>query len=131
MDTKKARFFCENCNTEVRRDAKFCSKCGHFFASVRCPVCGKTGSPSIFKEGCPVCGYAVGTSDESDEAEKPIKSKLSRNLKKKIKSAFENAPIQDRPRSKDKNDQLPVWIYAVTGGILVALIVVLFRYSLF
>ena len=47
MKNQKPRFFCENCNAEVKRDAKFCSKCGHFFASVRCPVCGKTGIMTI------------------------------------------------------------------------------------
>ena len=35
-----AKFFCESCGAEVPRNARFCKKCGRFFASVRCPNCG-------------------------------------------------------------------------------------------
>ena len=36
-----------------------CPVCGKFFASVRCPNCGRIGSTEEFKDGCPSCGYAM------------------------------------------------------------------------
>ena len=60
--SKQAKFFCESCGAEVKASAKFCDNCGKFFASVRCPNCGKTGSTREFEKGCPDCGYAVGRS---------------------------------------------------------------------
>jgi len=60
MKKQSAKFFCENCGAEVPQNAKVCRHCGKFFSSVRCPVCGTTGSPSKFAKGCPNCGYAVG-----------------------------------------------------------------------
>jgi len=56
---KKPRFFCDNCGHEVERNAKACAHCGRFFASVRCPSCGFTGSDEIFSGGCPSCGYSA------------------------------------------------------------------------
>ena len=50
---KQPKFFCENCNAEVRRDAVICPHCGRFFSSVRCPSCGFTGTHKEFKDGCP------------------------------------------------------------------------------
>jgi len=52
-----ARFFCDNCGEEVERNASRCSRCGRYFASVRCPECGFTGEEKLFAKGCPVCGY--------------------------------------------------------------------------
>lgn len=59
MSEKKPKFFCECCHAEVKQNAKFCPTCGKFFASVRCPNCGKIGDAKIFATGCPDCGYAV------------------------------------------------------------------------
>ena len=56
---KKAKFFCEFCGNEVKQNDKVCTYCGKFFASVRCPNCGKTGRTEEFTHGCPACGYAV------------------------------------------------------------------------
>ena len=36
----EAKFFCENCGTEVPGKARICPVCGKFFASVKCPKCG-------------------------------------------------------------------------------------------
>jgi uncharacterized membrane protein YvbJ len=54
-----ARFFCENCGAEVRRDSKTCPRCGRSFASVLCPACGFKGEERLFAAGCPVCGYTA------------------------------------------------------------------------
>ena len=61
--SKEAKFFCESCGSEVPRNSKTCPMCGKFFASVRCPQCGRIGSNDDFKNGCPTCGYAVNPDD--------------------------------------------------------------------
>ena len=62
--SKEAKFFCESCGSEVPRNSKVCPTCGKFFASVRCPQCGRIGSNEDFKNGCPTCGYAVNPDSE-------------------------------------------------------------------
>jgi len=54
-----ARFFCEQCGSEVRPGAAACPSCGSVFTAVRCPECGYEGRAPEFKSGCPVCGYAT------------------------------------------------------------------------
>ena len=61
--SKEAKFFCESCGSEVPRNSKTCPTCGKFFASVRCPQCGRIGTNEDFKNGCPTCGYAVNPDD--------------------------------------------------------------------
>lgn len=53
------KFFCDNCGTKVKKDALRCPKCGRYFRSVKCPECGFSGSPGLFNDGCPSCGYAA------------------------------------------------------------------------
>ena len=76
--SKTAKFFCENCGAEVSRNAKVCRHCGRFFSSVRCPQCGKTGTPEEFSKGCPACGYTVESSAKNEK----------RLLKKEKKAPF-------------------------------------------
>ncbi|MDR3122434.1 MAG: zinc ribbon domain-containing protein [Treponema sp.] len=54
-----ARFFCENCGAEVKRDSKTCPHCGRSFANVLCPACGFSGEARLFAVGCPVCGHTA------------------------------------------------------------------------
>ncbi|WP_369792404.1 zinc ribbon domain-containing protein [Treponema sp. OMZ 838] len=75
---KQPKFFCENCNAEVRRDAVICPHCGRFFASVRCPSCGFTGTHKEFKDGCPSCGYAF-TPDQQENKKDNTKKRKKRN----------------------------------------------------
>ncbi len=98
MASKKARFFCEFCGAEVKRDDKLCKTCGRFFASVRCPKCGTTGGPGDFKRGCPNCGYAFG------------------------KDSGRNAVIKTKKGGEP--DSLPFWIYAAV--FLLTLVVAFF-----
>ncbi|MCL2128086.1 MAG: hypothetical protein FWH38_07520, partial [Treponema sp.] len=72
MFGKKPRFFCDNCGEEVGRNAKSCSRCGRFFASVRCPACGFSGDESAFSAGCPSCGYSAPPSAAGRPVEKKI-----------------------------------------------------------
>jgi hypothetical protein len=54
-----ARFFCEECSSEIAADADHCDVCGKSFAGVRCPKCGNIGTSKQFTKGCPFCGYGV------------------------------------------------------------------------
>ena len=105
MKKPNAKFFCESCGAEVGADAKFCKKCGKFFASVRCPVCGTTGSNEKFKDGCPNCGYAVGREPPSSKIEK---TKVSRRAKKQLLAEIE----RKNPREKSDGSR-PSWVYGV------------------
>ncbi len=125
MSDKEAKFFCEYCDSEVPRNARFCRKCGHFFLSVRCPACGKTGDQSEFKDGCPACGYAFSGS--------PQKPKTVPSPEPKKKIAFSRFFPRSQPvryfqgaamsaSAVKKEDSLPLWIYLLTAGILIGLI---------
>jgi predicted RNA-binding Zn-ribbon protein involved in translation (DUF1610 family) len=85
---KQPRFFCEHCGAEVRQNDKVCSMCGRFFSSVKCPACGYSGDSTVFRDGCPVCGYAFTP-----------ESKGHANPKQKKKEGI---------------DPLPWWVYLVT-----------------
>lgn len=65
---KRPRYFCEHCGAEVGRDASVCPKCGRFFSSVKCPRCGFSGEPFLFRAGCPSCGYSAPVSGSSPPA---------------------------------------------------------------
>ena len=99
----KPTFYCENCGREVSSGLETCPDCGQDFSSVRCPSCGFTGVPELFKKSCPSCGY-VG----EDVINK------SKNNKK----------VNFRVRTKN---YLPAWIYRVVIGALLVLIIYLLR----
>lgn len=97
---RKPKFFCESCGEEVRQNAKLCPHCGRFFASVKCPSCGYSGDARVFKEGCPVCGYAFRPGGPSPEP-------------------------GDGSSGKRGADPLPWWMYAASIGLLVLLVIVI------
>lgn len=103
-----AKFFCEFCDYEVPIDARFCPRCGHFFASVRCPVCGKTGDQSLFKHGCPQCGYASIPRRASGTA-----SESSVKQRRKFRMPKFNTNINLPDGKKPTAGTLPIWIYIV------------------
>lgn len=105
MARQKARFFCEFCGTEVKKNDKICSHCGRFFASVRCPKCNCTGTPAQFSKGCPNCGYALKKDD-----------KQITDTKKTIFGFKEK-------KQKNNIDALPAWIYFVCFFVAVLLII--------
>jgi predicted RNA-binding Zn-ribbon protein involved in translation (DUF1610 family) len=96
------RFFCDNCGTEVKRDASSCSHCGRLFASVRCPACGFEGAEDLFSKGCPKCGYSTAKS-----------------------AAAVNSPGSKKKQAPAAG-ALPLWVYILTG-----LALVLFLWFLF
>ena len=100
---KILKFYCDTCSAEVPRDAKDCSKCGSYFASVLCPSCAFSGDATLFKDGCPTCGYA--TSPPGNTA-KP----------------------RDFPRKKKKviAEKLPLWVFILTSAIFTAVLAAIF-----
>ncbi len=117
MKNKKAKFFCENCGAEVPENAKLCKKCGKFFISVRCPNCGRTGTSKEFKKGCPSCGYATGKNNFPG-------SKKTHTNSVALSHIFGQAGnfSSDKKNSKQENS-LPAWIYLLTLGMLVAVMI--------
>lgn len=105
-----AKFFCEFCDYEVPIDARICPRCGHFFASVRCPVCGKIGDQALFKYGCPKCGYASTSDTESSSNNS---SKKRRRGKLKLPEFNLNLGFQEKSSRKPTTGQLPIWIYII------------------
>ena len=103
-NSKKAKFFCEFCGNEVKQNDKVCTYCGKFFASVRCPNCGKTGRTEEFTNGCPACGYAV------------YKGKYGTKNKLGLSSR----------RNKNYDGSLPFWIYILVITVLIALVIGLY-----
>lgn len=132
--SKKPKFFCEYCDSEVPYNARFCQKCGHFFLSVKCPACGKTGNHDEFKNGCPICGYAFDSSVEdfksrnkslfSDAENMDELPKENRKTRKNPFGTFISSV--EEARSKRPEDALPPWIYVSTISILIVLLFVLF-----
>ena len=128
---KHARFFCENCQTEVKGNARFCGHCGRFFAAVKCPACGKTGASHTFKNGCPQCGYAVGSSNSASTeksnsflTDTKSSSKKSKSKSFDIKKLFSNS--NQKQEKKYSEDSLPFWIYLVA---IIFFVVILIMFS--
>ena len=121
--SRSAKFFCENCGSEVARNAKFCRHCGRFFSSVRCPQCGKTGTPEEFSKGCPKCGYTI---DNSHKDEKRLTKKektapfFSRYALKRQINHWNSKNGSKKQISGDES--LPLWIFILIFFGLVALI---------
>ena len=111
MSKKKPKFFCDFCGNEVSQKDIFCNKCGKFFAAVRCPVCGTTGTSEKFMNGCPKCGYAFNKDPKGASG-----SEHGSN------SVF--FPKKERNTS---GDSLPLWVYILTA---VALIIIIFVFIL-
>ncbi len=112
-NSKQAKFFCESCGSEVRANARFCPKCGKFFASVKCPKCGRVGDQNLFKSGCPDCGYAAGSEEQSSTTDG---KKASFRQKEKLRWAI------NRTQKRAGSESLPSWIYIFTMAALAFII---------
>lgn len=99
-------FFCESCGAEVKRNAKSCPECGSAFGSVRCPACDFIGEETLFKNGCPSCGYSSGADQE------PGQRQLD----------FPDIP----PEIKKPAGALPPWVYILTAAAFTAILAALF-----
>ena len=117
---KQPKFFCENCNAEVRRDAVICPHCGRFFASVRCPACGFTGLHKEFKDVCPSCGYAF-TPDAQEHNNRQGK-------KQKKRKRFAVRYTEHETGTQSEADPLPIWIYGVVLMLCAVLAAIFFLF---
>lgn len=130
---KKAKFFCENCGAEVPSNAKMCRHCGRFFSSVRCPVCGATGTNSQFASGCPVCGYAVGKGPEissQSKGEKGIQKekKAGRKARAKLREEIESRNQKNFSKKKSSDETLPVFFFLIIAIVFFAFLAVTAKY---
>ncbi len=128
--SKEAKFFCESCGSEVPRNSKTCPTCGKFFASVRCPQCGRIGSNEEFTNGCPTCGYAVNPDDGFGHGS--YRPGLGNN-KVSSKNRYGSRSLLGLGRNKSRSgagryveSSLPWWVYLVSILILIVLVIGLY-----
>ena len=128
--SKEAKFFCESCGSEVPRNSRVCPTCGKFFASVRCPQCGRIGTNDDFKNGCPTCGYAVNPDTMSGGSSGIPAFGSSDNGKSSKKYGIRGLlGLNDKNRFKGNDyveSGLPIWVYIVSLLILGILVVGLY-----
>lgn len=117
MKNKKAKFFCENCGTEVKENSKVCNHCGKFFISVRCPNCGNTGHSQEFTKGCPKCGYAKKNTFNSSPS-------IFNNNNANKKNYFYLK--KNNKKNQKQDNSLPLWIYLITTVSFVFIIFLVF-----
>lgn len=103
-------FYCENCSREVSSGMNVCPGCGQEFSSVRCPSCGFTGAPELFKKSCPECGYVGENVIDETSGSKQYRAKPGSN---------------DSKSSKNSENHLPAWLYRILIGILAIIIIYL------
>ncbi len=123
MKSKKAKFFCENCGSEVPENAKVCKVCGKFFISVRCPQCGAIGNHDDFAEGCPKCGYADPKTSKGSKnnSSNPASSNTSASIK-----FFSGFKRRDNYSERKEDSSLPVWIYIFTAIVFISMVFALY-----
>ena len=129
--SKEAKFFCESCGSEVPRNSRTCPTCGKFFASVRCPQCGRIGSNEDFKNGCPTCGYAVNPDDGFGHASSSgfMSSAAGRGTKNRYGSRSLLGLGKNKAGRKSGDyveSSLPWWVYFVSIVILIILVIGLY-----
>lgn len=123
---KEAKFFCECCGSEVPGNSKFCPTCGKFFAAVRCPKCGRTGSNNDFKNGCPTCGYAINPDSLSGKHSSGIflnNTNNNSNIKYGSTSQIWGTKNKTHKKFHYVESSLPIWIYAISVICLVIVII--------
>ena len=124
-----ARFFCENCHTEVSARDKVCPSCRRFFSLVRCPRCGLTGEAPQFRYGCPSCGY-TGTESGSDGTSPTELDGLERlPLDEVDPESGSRRAILNRSEGK-LHIALPPWFYLVSGIVLLGLLLLILYWFL-
>ena len=132
---RRPKFFCEFCDTEVPVNARFCPKCGRFFASVCCPRCGKIGDHTLFANGCPDCGYAgsgsnlvdllgqTGQNGNKTKARTKHSGKIGLFGKKRTENAY-----RTKKNAYNAEDPLPAWIYIAVFLLLLVVLKVLYDF---
>ena len=129
--SKEAKFFCESCGSEVPRNSKTCPTCGKFFASVRCPQCGRIGNNEDFKNGCPTCGYAVNPESLYGHGNSVSGALFGKNNSNRSRGFGSRGLLGLNRKSVSRESgyvesSLPFWVYLVSILILAALVVGLY-----
>lgn len=129
--SKEAKFFCESCGSEVPRNSKTCPVCGKFFASVRCPQCGRIGDNDTFKNGCPTCGYAINPDTLMGASHGGIPGSFGNGRNKRRNGYGVNGLLGLGRKgvgvsSGYVESSLPWWVYLVSIVILLILVVGLY-----
>ena len=123
---KDAKFFCESCGSEVSKNAKVCPFCGKFFASVRCPKCGNTGTTDEFAQGCPKCGYAVHSDLFSKNNYNFPLSSGKKNHKNTFFDIFKSSSSKNE--KNEESSAIPLWIYVLCIAILALLLIMIYKF---
>jgi hypothetical protein len=132
---KQIHFFCDKCGFEVPQDAKCCPGCGRSFSSVKCPSCGFTGEANAFGSGCPVCGYSASKNGTQKIQTETAQTRTVQSAQTVLEahSALNNAPNGQRAgddpgavKRTRHREELPVWIYIITGTALLVSLVALY-----
>jgi hypothetical protein len=116
---KKHLFFCEHCGTPVPIRAKTCPHCGRYFNAVKCPRCSFVGSPGLFEDGCPQCGYL---SDNKDTGSSRADNRFQDITDHFVKEHSEVVEETEKPEKPGRD--FPSWLYWVIGLGLLGLIIV-------
>ena len=127
--SKEAKFFCESCGSEVPRNSKVCPTCGKFFASVRCPQCGATGTNDDFRDGCPRCGYAINPDNlnSGHSGAKNFSGSDNNKKNKKSKQEIDWSIFHSKKSSAGYAESgLPIWVYVSSVFVLIILVIGLY-----
>jgi hypothetical protein len=122
----KAKYFCENCGSEVAANARCCPRCGKFFSSVRCPACGHMGTVHDFKYGCPVCHYAMTEEDINGTSGASAERSAGNGRSKKRGSKAKKVSRHVFSGGKILGDDVPAWLFIVSVIVLIGIIALLF-----
>lgn len=127
--SKEAKFFCESCGSEVPRNSRVCPTCGKFFAAVRCPQCGATGSNDDFRDGCPRCGYAINPDTISGRHSGAINIQNFGNTPsgRKTRQNLDWSIFRGKKNSLGYAESgLPIWVYVSSVIVLIVLMICLY-----
>ena len=114
------KYYCEFCGSLVRLGDRICPHCGSFFSQVRCPACQFQGESHLFRQGCPVCGFAKANFGGTPAPQaKGGKSKSPAGKKSGYEIAY---VIEEEKRGKPKTGT-PPWVVLLMVLAFVAVVV--------
>lgn len=115
---KSVRYYCEFCGSLVRLGDRICPHCGSFFNQVRCPACQFQGEAHLFRQGCPVCGFA-----KNDPPEKAPAGRGKKPAAGGKKPGYEVAYVIDEARKPAAKSAMPAWVPVLLVVVFVIVVV--------
>ncbi|TVQ40235.1 MAG: hypothetical protein EA384_03710 [Spirochaetaceae bacterium] len=119
---RRSSFYCENCGTRVKANAKVCPSCGRFFSAVRCPQCLYTDEARLFVYGCPKCGYAAPHGGSSSSSDGAVDWEIAAE-------AHRDGVRPGRRRRFYRGHEIPGWVWylaAIILAVVFALLVIVY-----